>query len=932
MSTTRSIITRNLPNTLTSVYTNTSGGTAVLKSINIDGAADPTSLTTAAGSSEWSFFGSPINPLIQTSATSSANFGIPYPVQLSADRVLLLYLPHFMHQGGANDFMTGNILHSQIVEYTGSTYRAGPIVNVTLPTTVYAGATNSLWSLPASMTGGYGQSNFRAVALSATKVVCAYRLGSAFRMIRLTISGNSVDLSTVANVDLTGASYFNNSTAGAFDLAIVPGATTKVLVAGYTASNWSVQAINIPDSGALSNAGALFSTGITASLAGGCTIAPMAKTAVSNSNAYIFGGATAATNISSLIVTYNSSTDALSVSGTTQTYARNTQVTGVQAVCLSTDATANAVLAMTDTGAPSVINFRRQTSLTQASSAAETTLTLQHATAKSIVAGFKWGDERAVFTGELGVCVVFDSAGTATNLTPATETTNTTRILQQFIPFNSRPLYTLYDPATLRVDRVSQWYSRTSIASATSSGTHTVTGNYFPWGHDYGGHYSWNEQTGTWIVGLYGRLYSINTSGVVADEIPLYQLSTTFNYLYTIKQVQVLPSGKILFAVEYAMGIVPGYNTNTQWTSATGSVNIYAAATNPITTFNPLSRAALSAPILTCTSGMFTLCMTQFQDASGDERAILLYSNTTPNVVSAQFYGSTWYLGSTNSNVTVSLAGAWSYGHRPNLKIIQDTPAQLPGFPTGLWRLLGAPGLNSQSNMGYISITSAPLAATSVDSLNMSTTLSTMTAHGYSMPWRVGPNGKTMVAAMYDAATAFTTIRVFASVDGKLQSPLGFYPTSGNGVNTNLKYPTMAAAKFGYAVGYNNTDSTSNLATIGYAFTANNPNTPAATVTVASGNGTVVINQVDKVRFSIFGASADAVYTQSGPNDTVKFFASIYDGTNDFFINPGQSVLSTENAAYRSNDTYMVPNNYSLKLRCDTQNSLHSLVTIIEEA
>ena len=115
---------------------------------------------------------------------------------------------------------------------------------------------------------------------------------------------------------------------------------------------------------------------------------------------------------------------------------------------------------------------------------------LQHASTKSITTAYKWGDERVVFVGEGSVLVVYDSAGTATNLLPATETTNNRRIYQQWIPFNSRPLYTLYDPATIFVNRVPQYYSRTNITSATSVGATTFTGNYFPWGHDYHGHYA----------------------------------------------------------------------------------------------------------------------------------------------------------------------------------------------------------------------------------------------------------------------------------------------------------------------------------------------------------------------------------------------------------------------------------------------------------
>ena len=89
MPTSKSFISNNIPTALTTVYTNTSGGPAVLKSVNITGTGTSSGTSTTTGGDEWSYFGTNIPTFISTSAKTGKGFDIPMPVQLSPDRVLL---------------------------------------------------------------------------------------------------------------------------------------------------------------------------------------------------------------------------------------------------------------------------------------------------------------------------------------------------------------------------------------------------------------------------------------------------------------------------------------------------------------------------------------------------------------------------------------------------------------------------------------------------------------------------------------------------------------------------------------------------------------------------------------------------------------------------------------------------------------------------
>lgn len=1005
--TTKSIVTANVPTTLTAAYTNNTSAGAVLKSINLNGVGDPTVFNSTTGSTESSFFGSSINPLIQTYAATSSVFGIPYPVQLTDDRVLLISLPHFQHMGGTLDYMGGNTIHTQVVEYTGGKYVNYPIVNVALPTAEFTDASYSLWSTRS--TSGYGQPVFRAVALSPTVVVVAYRCASAtnaFRLMRLNISGNTVDQSAVVNLDLTGTSYFNTAAATLFfDLATVPGDTTKVIVGGSGAVNYSIQAFNIPVSGALSSASNIYSLGV-ANGTYGFSFDTIVGTATSNTPVYCVAASTAATTFSTLLFSYNSvtATEGLKftlIGTATSITTPSGNIHGLNVASMSSDTTANAVIALTCSTANTSFHTYRQTSLLQAQSSLVTTA-LQHATAKGLQRSYKWGPSKVVFVGETGVLVAYDNAGTVTNLLPATETTAVGRYQNMWIPFNNRPLYNLYDPQTILSSRVPQWYSRTTnitttAASATGgtatltfltqpaipfavgqtivvsgvtptefNGTFVVTGtpsttqvqyaltgtygpqtvagningvlstsikvgttdfkkNYFPYGHNYGGNYSWNEQAQCWIVAAYGRIYALDTSGNVLDEVSLYDIDPSAagnQTLYSnIKQLHVTPSGKIVFVTELYNGVLPGYTCNTQWANLVNQ--IYGFALNPLTNNSPtaLSRATRLGSDVNL-DGFLTCNLAPVLD--GSDAMYLLYMRVigTPRASIAKFDGSTWsIIGSTSVGATT--AGTWNIGFRPNLKLIQDNAT------LGTWRIFGSAGTDSLAQYSSLGISPTPYTQANFGSLQTTKMYVANSSHtaGYGITF--GTSNNIHAVSSYDET--LTGTRVFWTANGvQMTNPVAGGYTS---INSDLKYSTMATTRYGFTVGTNNT-ATTQSAPVAYVFDSVTRDLPKYVFTGSLGSGQITTYPTGKLSWQTYGTGIDKKYTVSGWNDTAKVEIAINNGTTDFYLTSqlGQTLSTNINSNFRTNDTYLIPPTYSVKLMTDTPNAVASMLTIVEEA
>jgi len=944
----KAVIVNNPSTTLTTAYTNATGAGAELKAVNINGVQNYGTINTATtGANEWSIFGSNINPIIGAASSSTYGFGEPYQVQLSDNRVLIFFLPHFQHRGADQDFFGGNMIHSQILEYQttgGAKYVAGPIQNHTLPATYFNSSSYSLWSYPSSTyTSSLGMPCIRAVALTATKVAVGIRQGSSFFLMRFTITGNTVD-HTVTSLDLTTASTFNTTTAYPFQMDTVPGNTNQVIIAGGGVSNtWKVQSYNVPASGTLSFASALQDIGGgNGSYYHEIGVSRMVKTATGTTVPYIFAYSTSATASSAVVYNYDNTASTWTISGTAQSLTGiSGQHNGFLCGCLSTGTNVNAVIVTTlGSSTTGDVTFYRQTTSAVASTS-RTQISTQHGTVKQLSERYQWGDERVVFTGQYGMLVCYDSAGVATSLITNQESTDAQQWIPHWFPFNSRPLYAVYDPQSLQNDFNVNWHARTGMTSTTSVGLTNQNGNYLPFGHDYGGGYCWAEQAGCWVIAQGGRMYAVSTTGVVLSEQKLYNLSTTLNFNYRISGVQVLPSGKIVGYCEYRIGIDPTttYSPYTQWSGH--SKSSYGFCTDPFTVPSQLGQTKLlRAPDSLGFSAMAS--MTQFvEETTATSRTEMCYVMACLN---NSTMGLGWFTATNNSWSNpvnfpgINSAGRWNVGYRPNWRLIQDTPCSL-AYPRGMWRMIGSYQGNSAANYNRFGV-GEKYEQASFSSSNPSNYFidQTNATEGWGMTHQThqGSRSGTQVVTYYDET--LQTIRTWSSVNGKLNNFRGYYLPSATypvtGGNQN-RWAQVAASKFGYVVAYQNTDRVDRTATA-YVWDTLDPLNYRSTVTATSGSGWFTLYQTGKNSFQLYNATGSGVnniYTVYGLPDDIRFYLMLDNNAGStFYLNNGQSLSPVDifTGLYRSETTYQIPDGYSLKLAVDTPNTVQVMLSIQE--
>lgn len=923
MPTVKSIIVPSVSPTLSAAYTNSSGSNATLKAINATGIGNPDVWTVDANeATEWTYFGT-ANPTFIPPQSATAGNTAPFPIQLSADRLLLLWTPANIHCGGGNDYLGGTVLHTQIVEYTGTIYRAGPIVNLLLPSAAFNSQTVGIWTSPGSMSA-QGQTCVKGIALTSTKVALVYRVGSDFRLMRLNISGNSLDQANVVEFNLAGGSSFNSTSAFAFDVAPVLGDTNQVVVGGSNGTNWSLQSFNIPNSGSITTASSLFSTGL-AHTTHHFAMAPLTATVIGTTTTYVVAANTSTgVTLSVQHFSYNSSTLAFGSVGTAVTVT-NTNTLGIQARTLSTDTTANAVVSYFNTGTATTLEFLSQTSITQAANAIATATLPSSTASRSLKASWNWGQERAVFLTDMNGIVVVDSAGTRTPLVTSVDSTSTTASQPLWYPFNSRPLYTFFNAGT----NVAQFISRTGITSSTSVGTATLVKNYFPHGFTYNGNASWSTKANCWFVGQGGKLYAMSTNGAVLNELNLYNLFpaiSTNAYLLSIKQVEVLPSGGVVFLTDtQGTNAASGYY-GLYWDSLSSAGN-YAFAISPVNNYQELNNSYLLSVPTSFSTYRVCVDLVSYVDVSGIERAFGLYVNSSTNafISVVSFDGSTWSALGNTSVANAAVNSAFNFGARPNFSIIQDAPVS-SAYPTGLWRFIGAIGINSAQNMTRQGISATAFAATAMTSQAVNTTLNNSVNAVY--PATKATSIKSVVVAMHD--TNLTVDRFYFAVDGSIQTGLFGFTIPGSSSN---QFMNSIAGKYGFVVSPCSTSISANAQPI-YVFDTIDPSAgPRYSLTATSGNGWTTLLRENSSQLNVFAAGVNNQYTVSGP-DTAYFNATVSSLSNDFHILPvdGQPIDTSTVSSYRNSDVYLIPNGYSVKLKSTLPGSLSAMLTIVEDA
>jgi hypothetical protein len=461
------------------------------------------------------------------------------------------------------------------------------------------------------------------------------------------------------------------------------------------------------------------------------------------------------------------------------------------------------------------------------------------------------------------------------------------------------------------------------LNSGTNIGALDFTKTYLPYGFDYGGNYFWNEQINCFLVGSHGRIYTMDPTGVILDEIDLNTLGrtqgfTSFDYSQGIKHLVVTASGKIVFVTD-TLGYNQAYTPSTAWSSLTSST--YGAAISPILNSVAISRSnLLNNP--TNLNAIMGCSLTLQQD--GSDLVTLLSVNTpaTPIVSYALFTGTSWTQ-STGTAVTSTTAGSWNVGWRPNFKLIQDNI-------TGGYRILGALGTDTSANYSYMGISSNAYTSTQFGLLSTTAfnTGSTASPNGYGISFRQSTNYQT--AAVYDPAT--TGVRVYTSTGGRLsQNYLTGYQAP---INANAQYSSVTTSKYGTTVALQNTGPSQNNA-IAYVFDTINMSVPKLTLTTGLGSGQITTYPTGKLSWQHYGANTDTIYTVSGQNDIARFVVTLNSGNADYYLTPtfpqGQQISTSQATNFRTTDTYLVPPGYSIKMGTDSANSISALITVVEE-
>lgn len=945
MTTVRSIIISDTPTNLSTVYTNRSGASsaAVLKGVDIAGKADRRIANVVnETSTKWSYFGENI-PTLNTPVPGGSTWGhsAPYPVQLSDNRVLIFWTTKYNHTGSADSYESfgGNTLHAQILEYQNGRYVAGPIVNISLPQSVFS-TSQTLWSNVGNASSSYGHGNFQAIAISPTTVAFGYRIGSNFNLCKINIVDNYVDNGSFGALSLTTAW---GTTAYPFRLVKMPGYDKVVVVGGTTGSGTAVQVFNVSTAAStrtITSASAIYQVASLTFSNHAVALAPLTKNPVNStaSGSGTYGMFTLAasqssnTTLSLQNIGYDNSTETWTTYGTTATITLGTTTQSAIGGCVSTGTNVNGVIFCTTSGDTSNIINLRQTNYSQASSSAGVT-TLQSSVTRGVHNVYNWGDERLVVLCTTGLAG-FTSAGSSVTLIANTESTSATAYLPTWLPFNSRPIFSFYDPATVDTNRQAQLFAKESITSVTSFGTTTVFGNYVPWGHLRGNiHYDWSDRAQCWIVSQHGRLYALSVDGFILSETSILQLtgSATFNYTASIGALSVTPSGRICFATVYGYGFEPSYNTSTQWGSLVNAQ--YAGVTTPLT--DPTGLNKITTMITPTDQAAFLpIQMVTFTDFFGIERGYLLSIRTvaSPAICVSYFDGTTWTMLGNTGHATTTVGG-WNNGFRPNFRWLPDQPPSL-AFPEGLWRIIGGTGTSTSINQVNLAITTNPQnVRTGFSSLGSVTLLdNTASASRYGLGYAFSPN--VTVAAFYNEQ--FARPETFYSTDRKLTVPWnrGFIQ---NTFSTAATWTIAAASKYGAAVAFMNSGN-NNVAANVFVFDGNQPYTPLLFYTgnVAANvftGGSVVLQRRDKHSMTIYAnASFNTNVTQIGENDTVRFTLAIEDGANIFFPLGNNITNVSTSGIYRTTDNYFISPNANIKLRVESANAISTMLTVIEEA
>lgn len=916
MSTVKTPILKNVSSALTTLYTNTSGGNAILKTTDIVGNSDGT-LISKTGGDDWGFFGTG-TPYF--ACHTSYMYGVPYPVRLGPDRVLLFNLPHHLNYGCTADYFDNNTLTAQICEYQTNKYVCGPISFVIIPDAIFDGSSISLYK-SAHSTQDSGQLHFKAIALTPTKVLIIYRTSSYFRAVRLSIVGNQIDVSSTVSFNLQQASYFGTTAAQSpFDVIGID--SDKAIVFGWNNSTGqnNLVPLSVPDSGSIT---ALSNSYVIAigTVNYGCTIAKHTKTATANVYSLILGMGYS-TSIQIQMCTWNSSTYAFgTTSATTITGLSN--LTSISSMSLSSGTTGKSVVAFTDAATAGSMRIAYQTGTTLATNTT-TSLSFGDANDRPIYRALEWGDDRALFLCKSNGIMCVDSTGAIKNMllqeSGAMLTTSVGGSTSVWFPFDSRPLFTCKGTES-NWQWQNQYFARIGMISATDIGNISFKGNYLPYGHNYGGHYSWSEKMNCWLVGFGCKIFAINSNGVVLNEMSIKMLEPTIDFTYkAIRGLVAFPSGKIILALDHIL-THPSQYLGLQW----NQLSSFALALSPIKIWQDLGKATLSAGLFTSGStGAFADLM-GFVDVNGQERGALLYYYTSNNMRFSLYDGTGWSTETTTA-IPGTTISTWNVGVRAPYRWIQDSPCDLIN-PQGLWRIVG--GYNTTTlayiTNPYISGTAyAPVSFGSLDCTGYQ--ISTNGSSVYKMGVAKQVSSNISAITIYDAT--LNRWRLLATVNGRLNYITGLVLPIGS---TTRRYTSLTVGDSHISVVAQSTSGNSVVDAQACIFDMAGIQTEQYAKYTASGSGWINNSPTTIYTSKLYGGGVDAMTTSCLAGELATFNVVLNNGTSDISLTPATGLPVTTGNSNRSNTAYLIPNGGSIKVSSSIDNVFDAMLGIVED-
>ena len=915
MSTVKTPILNNVSSALTTIYTNSSGGNAILKTTDIVGNSDGT-LLTKTGGDDWSFFGTgtpyfALHPSYMT--------GAPYPVRLGANRVLLINTPHHLNYGCTADFFDNNNITTQICEYQTNKYVCGPIVFAALPDPIFDGTSLSLYQHGHSSQSS-SQLWFKAIALTSTKVLLIYRTGSYFKAVRLTISGNQVDVGQTVSFNLYTAGIFSTTT-GVAQFDVVALDTDKIIVISYNSgtSNNGLVPLNIPNTGAITNLANYYALGYGA-LGYGLAIAKHTKVATANVYSLILGmGTSIAVNIQ--MCTFNASSYTF---GTTA----NVSITGtvtptsLSAMCLSNDTNGKSVIAFTETGGlPGYFRVAYQTGATLATNTA-TSVAFGDGGDRPIYRAMEWGDDRAVFLCRgNGICSV-DNTGAIKNLMLHESgnmlTSTNAGVVPLWFPFDSRPLFTCKGTET-NWQWQNQYFARINIASSTSVGEISYKGNYLPYGHNYGGHYAWSEKLGCWLVGFGCKIFAVSSSGVVLSETSIRTLD---NNDYTYKAIRGLvsfPSGKVIMMLDSVL-TNPSICLFLQW----NQYNLTMLALSPIKTLQDLSRATLSAPwVNSSTTGAFADLM-GFVDVNGQERGASLWYYTNSTLYYNTYDGTGWSAES-GTSVSGTTVNTWNVGVRAPYRWVQDSPCDMNN-PQGLWRIIGGQNTTTLATICNTYISGTAYAPSSFGSLTSSGTQLSGSQTSYRMGLSKQTSPSLAAVALYDYSTS--RIRLLISNAGRLNNITGFLLPIGSNAR---RYSSLTVCKSHISIAAQNTAGGSMVNAQACVFDINFLQTEQYAMYTATGSNWLNNTATTIYTSKLYGSGIDVTATSCPVGEIATFNVVLNNGTANINLTPVNGLPVVTGNSNRSNTSYLIPNGGTVKVSSNIDSVFDVMLGIVEE-